>query len=468
MKLFTNFHSPSELLDVVKLYFTDAEQTDDERDADIICRTDTSEEVFSVTAAFGRVKNQRTDVIPFKDKLHAVRLQKRYAKLCLYRCLSQATGIEMPWGSLTGIRPAKLAYQLISEGLDYEKVFTELLGVSENKTKLVKDILKSQEGLRVYRGNTADLYVGIPFCASRCSYCSFTSGEISKLQKYVEPYVEALRRDIRETLMFADERGISIKNVYIGGGTPTSLTVAQLSVIIGEILSFIAPSEFTVEAGRPDTLDADKLRLFADSGVGRVSVNPQTFNQSVLDAVGRRHTVEDTVEKTELAKSMGFIVNMDLIAGLPGESGEQFAYSADCAAGLSPQNVTVHTLALKRGSILKEQNYFERQSDVAAMVEYAHKKLYGSGYKPYYLYRQKYVTENLENVGFCKPGTACVYNIDIMEEISDILACGANAISKRIVSEENRIERAANAKDVITYIERTEDYITRKRALYGK
>ena len=316
-----------------------------------------------------------------------------------------------------------------------------------------------------YRDGVADLYVGVPFCVSRCSYCSFTSGEIGRMKKYVEPYVDTLAKELRLTLDFARDNGIAIGNVYFGGGTPTSLSAVQLARLLDEIN--VTPREYTIEAGRPDTIDSDKLQVFADHGVQRVSINPQTFNQSVLDVVGRKHTVEDIYDKYALAKSFGFTVNMDLIAGLPTETYEMFCHSVDSAIALGADNITVHTLALKHGSVLKEQNYSGEESVVSAMVEYSHDKLYAAGYLPYYMYRQKYMQDNLENVGFCKPGTPCLYNIDIMEEVADILACGTNGISKKISVTQNRIERAANPKDVITYLERYTEFLDKKFALFN-
>lgn len=464
--LYTNFPYPTEIHDVVKLFFTDVDLVDAETSQVDILVTEslanTAQYTYVATAM--DVSETQTLDVGGLDELHAIRLRKRFAKLAIYNLLVTVTGKTMPWGSLTGIRPTKLADQLVREGLDWQKTFTEVLGVSEGKTKLVADILYTQGNLRTHNVGCADLYVGIPFCVTRCSYCSFTSGEIERLKKYVEPYVAALRQDITQTLRFAKEQGICINNVYFGGGTPTSLSAKQLDEIMSCI--DIKPIEFTVEAGRPDTIDKEKLDVFAKHGVHRVSINPQTFNQSVLDVIGRRHTVEDIYDKYTLAKGYGFTINMDLIAGLPTETYEMFCHSVNEAINLSPDNITVHTLALKHGSVLKEQNY-GGASDVSKMVEYSRERLYEAGYVPYYMYRQKYMAENLENVGYCKPNTPCLYNIGIMEEISDILACGTNAISKRILSSENRIERSANAKDVITYIERNTDYLNKKFQLFS-
>lgn len=462
-KLYTNFPYPTEVHDVAKLFFADVELCV-EQDADVKLVESVYGANYSYVATCGETTAEQCVDVSGESELHSIRLRKRFAKLAIYDLLVKVTGKCMPWGSLTGIRPTKLADQLAREGLDWQSTFTDVLGVSESKTKLVADILRTQGELRNHKEGCADLYVGIPFCVTRCSYCSFTSGELSRLQKYVEPYIAALCEDITKTLQFAREKGIRINNVYFGGGTPTSLSASQLDKVMSCI--DVKPVEFTVEAGRPDTIDKDKLDVFAKHGVHRVSINPQSFNQSVLDVIGRKHSVQDIYDKYQLAQSYGFSVNMDLIAGLPTETQEMFCHSVDEAIALSPDNITVHTLALKHGSALKEQNYAGAY-DVSKMVEYSHAKLYQAGYLPYYMYRQKYMAENLENVGFCKPNTPCLYNIGIMEEISDILACGTNAISKRIISAENRIERSANAKDVITYVERNADYLDKKFKLFS-
>ena len=463
-KLYTNFLYPTEVHDVVKLFWDDVELCDDEYQSDLCVEESVTDTLFEYKASSsGKSEQRSTDVSGVSD-LQSIRLRKRYAKLATYNLLVKVTGRTMPWGSLTGIRPTKLADQLSREGLDWQDTFINVLGVSHSKTRLVADILRTQGSLREYKQGCSDLYIGIPFCVTRCSYCSFTSGELERLKKYVEPYVSALCQDIRLTLRLARDKGIHINNIYFGGGTPTSLSAQQLDKVMSCI--DVKPVEFTVEAGRPDTIDADKLDVFAKHGVHRISINPQTFNQSVLDVIGRKHTVQDIYDKYELSKRYGFIINMDLIAGLPTETYEKFCNSVDQAIALNPDNITVHTLALKHGSALKEQNY-AGSHDVSNMVEYSRNKLYEAGYLPYYMYRQKYMAENLENVGYCKPNTPCLYNIGIMEEISDILACGTNAISKRIISGENRIERSANAKDVITYIERNQDYLDKKFKLFS-
>lgn len=464
--LYTNFPYPTEIQDVAKMYFSDVELRDNENEAEIVLKERRGGSFYFYMAKYAGYSEQEHVEIRNVDELHGIRLRKRYAKIALYKAFVGVTGKKMPWGSLTGIRPTKLARQLLSEGSNWQDMFKYVLGVSPKKTQLVEDIITTQNELPVTRGQSADLYIGVPFCVSRCSYCSFTSGEIDKLKRYVDPYLVALCIDISRTIGFAQSRNISLNNVYIGGGTPTSLSARQLDLILSHIT--FNPQEFTVEAGRPDTITEDKLKVLKDHGVGRISINPQTFNQSVLDTIGRKHTVSDIYDKYEMAKKYGFIVNMDLIAGLPTENHSMFEHSVDTAIGLSPENITVHTLALKHGSALKASNYSATDDTVSLMVEYSHKALHEHSYMPYYMYRQKYVMDNLENVGFCRDNTPCLYNIGIMEETSNILACGTNAISKRIISEENRIERAANAKDVITYIERIDDYLAKKFELFTK
>lgn len=466
MKLFTNFKYATELLDVAKLFYESVEQSDDLLSSEISVVQSEQNGITTFVAALGDFRTSET-VAHAEDDLADVRYKKRYAKVALYNLLQKVTNKRMPWGSLTGIRPTKLARQLIREGANWQETFGNVLGVSQSKILLTADILRQQGKLESFGDGFADLYVGIPFCVSRCSYCSFTGGEIDRLKKYVEPYVEALCSDIRQTVEFAAERNIRLKNVYFGGGTPTSLTAEQLDKVM-DCIRF-TPCEYTVEAGRPDTVTSEKLDVLKSHGVNRISINPQTFNQSVLNVIGRKHTVAEIYDKYELAKRYGFTVNMDLIAGLPSETFEMFKFSVDEAVNLSPDNITVHTLALKHGSALKEYNYRNNDGvNVEQMVQYAHDRLYASGYFPYYMYRQKYMSDNLENVGFCKPNTPCAYNIGIMEEISNIMACGTNAISKRIFSFEDRIERAANAKDVITYIDRMNDYVSKKLELFSK
>ncbi len=462
ISVYTNFAYPTEICDVVKL-FSSVVLVDRIDDADLVHSIELDEGHIRNSCSYGGVVKNSSHG-NYADRLVSVRMQKRYAKISVYLCLVEACGVSQPWGCLTGIRPTRLAYQLTDEGLDWAQCFRDTFGVSEGKIQLVADILEQQQGLRVVDDSSADMYVAVPFCKTRCSYCSFTSGELSQLQKYVPAYVDALIADIDYTHALAGDK-YRLNNLYFGGGTPTTLTAEQLDRVM-DAIQFV-PSEYTVEAGRPDTIDSDKLDVMAKYGVNRISINPQTFNDSVLEAIGRKHSGQDIIDCYHMARQYPFDINMDLIAGLPTESYEMFCYSLDKAIELDPDNITVHTLAVKHGSVLSQQQLDDRTCEVSAMVGYAHARLYEAGYKPYYMYRQKYMSDNLENVGFCKPGKQCRYNINMMEETNNILACGANAISKRVFASQNRLERTANAKDVITYNDRLSVYLDKKGVLFA-
>lgn len=391
------------------------------------------------------------------------RLLKRYAKLSLYKALSNHYGVQLPWGALTGIRPTKLAYKEIEDNGGFEDFFLNTMKVSEQKTKLISDILKAQKGIYQIDDQNTDFFVFVPFCPSRCKYCSFISADIKGAEKYVDQYVDTLVREIKESAPLIRK----LRSIYIGGGTPVALTDLQLEKILKEISAFNTGVEFTVEAGRPDRITKSNLKLMKDYGVTRLCVNPQTFNDKTLIKLGRNHTAKDIFEKYQLAKN-DFIINMDLIAGLTGESFEDFKYSLDSALSLDPDNITVHTLCIKRGSYLAEETSRLDQGDVQKMVDYARQTLIGKGYEPYYLYRQKYMAGNLENVGYAKKGKACIYNVDVMEEISNNVACGANAVSKVVFNGGERIERSASPKDVKTYLDKIDSILDAKYKLFGK
>ncbi len=375
------------------------------------------------------------------------RLVKRYAKLSLYKGLSKFFERELPWGALTGIRPTKLAYQTIEQQGEFTEFFTDTMKVSREKTALTKSVIDAQKGIYKIDDDNTDFFAFIPFCPSRCKYCSFISADIKSAQKHVDEYVDALVDEMEFSRQFIK----NLRSIYIGGGTPVALSNSQLEKVLKVIEKINTGVEFTVEAGRPDRIDKDTLKLLKDYGVTRICINPQTFNDKTLELLGRKHTGNDVIEKYLLAKD-DFIVNMDLIAGLMGESVEDFKYSLDKAIELSPDNITVHTLCIKKGSYLAEEENRLSGEKVGEMVDYSSARLLENNYRPYYLYRQKYMAGNLENVGYAKVGKECVYNIDIMEEISNNVACGANAISKRIFNGGERIERMASPKDVVTYL----------------
>lgn len=387
--------------------------------------------------------------------LEKKRLLKRYAKLSLYRVLSKHFNITLPWGALTGIRPVKFAYNLQKEGKNYIDYMKNEMFCEENRVKLVFDIIQMQEGIYTPKEGMTDFFVGIPFCPSRCAYCSFISCETKAAAGYLGEYTDALCREITA----AKAHIKNLRSVYIGGGTPVSLPIEYLTKILNAVGEVNV--EYSVEAGRPDCITEDILSLLKSYNVTRICINPQTFNDKTLEIIGRKHTAKDVCEKYELAKKIGFDVNMDLIAGLPGESFEDFKSSIDKAASLLPQNITVHTLALKKGSKFKESTSRLAAGETGRMLDYSRERLYEAGYKPYYMYRQKYMSGNFENVGYSLADKQCVYNIDVMEEIADNIACGANAISKRVYPHE-RIERYKNPKDVKTYLSKVQTIIAEK------
>ena len=402
--------------------------------------------------------------------LEEKRCLKRAAKTGCFLLMREMTGICPPWGSLTGIRPTRLMYELREEGIEGEQARAEMqrrFYVSPEKARLLSDILDMQRGLIDTPDDEYDLYIGIPFCTTRCAYCSFASGELGNGAR-VEPYLAALKREMALSAALMAERGLTLRAAYMGGGTPTALSADQLASLLDEALRlFPGAREWTVEAGRPDTIDRNKLRVLKERGIERISVNPQTFSDETLRVIGRAHTAQQTIDAFNLAREMGIHhINMDLIAALPGETEADFARSLEKAIALGPESVTVHTLAIKRSSRLHEENRYHADADAAArMVTYARETLSDALYHPYYLYRQKYMAGNLENVGYAKSGYACLYNIDNMEETTRILALGAGAITKWLFPRERRIERAPNVRNIEQYIDRAEEMADRKRTL---
>lgn len=394
------------------------------------------------------------------DELVFKRLAKRSCKLAFYKVISSAKGKSLPWGALTGIRPTKLAYNEIADGRDFEKLFSDACVAPEN-TALVKKILEVQKGF--YKKGGQDLYVSLPFCPSKCDYCSFITAPIENTRKFVGEYVNCVVKELYSIKPFID----NLRSVYIGGGTPFVLDNAQLTPIYAAINELFGSNfEYTVEAGRPDVFTKEKCALAKEYGVNRICVNPQTFNDETLKKIGRKHTAEQTLSAYAMAEKYGFDINIDLIAGLADETAEDFAYSLERAISLSPASITVHTLSLKSGAKLKENTKKLFVAGIGEMINISREKLTAAGYEPYYLYRQKYQAGGFENVGWAKRGKACVYNIDVMEEITDNIAVGANAISKRLFGDEDRIERYATPKDIPTYIAKLEKIIADRKNLF--
>ena len=417
----------------------------------------------SSDALCGFVKNYAFKVVA-KDDLERKRIEKRYLKIAIYRTLSFLTGVNLPYGCLTGIRPTKLYLEIQNEQEKYAKsareVFVKDYSVSESKVQLVEKIVNVQRPLRNKSSKEYDVFVFIPFCPTRCAYCSFVSLPIDKQKKLVRHYVDCLIRELEQTKELIRCKKIKVRAVYVGGGTPTSIGAQLLDEVLEHC--HFGGREFTVEAGRPDTINKDIVDVMKKHGVTRISVNPQTFNDKTLEIIGRRHKCSDTYDAYMLVKD-SFDVNMDLIACLPGETLDDFKRSMDIAVALNPANITVHTLYMKKGSALKQCGYDNTDYDTAAqMVDYAYSKLTESGFEPYYMYRQKYTSGNLENVGYAKPDKACIYNIDIMEEDTSIIANGANAISKKWDKRRNLITRCANYKEPLEYVKHIDEMLERQ------
>ena len=387
--------------------------------------------------------------------------ENRLVKLAFYRA-ALASGLPKPeWGSLSGVRPAKLMDAYLREGLSPRAAkgrFMREYFVSGSRAQLCLDAaLAAQEAARSLDERDVCLYVGIPFCPTRCAYCSFVSQSVEKSMKLMEPFLDALLLDIRATAAETRRAGLRPVALYMGGGTPTTLSAAQLDRLCAALereFDLSALREYTVEAGRPDTITAEKLRVLRAHGVGRVSVNPQTMSDSVLEAIGRRHTAQDIVDALALVRECGgFEVNMDLIAGLPTDTAGGFSRTLDAVLSLAPENVTVHTLSLKRGSGLTLAGRpLPEAGKVRAMLDEAMERLAGAGYAPYYLYRQKNMAGGFENVGWTKPGSENLYNICIMEELCSILAMGAGGSTKLVADGGKRIKRFIAPKYPQEYI----------------
>ena len=397
-----------------------------------------------------------------EDDIEYKRYARRAAKLAFYKLLSQASGKTFPYGALTGIRPTKLAYMEISQGRDFKPLFDEMQVAPEN-TCFVGRVISTQ-GPYYTKAGGQDLFISLPFCPTKCRYCSFVTAPLQTTAQYVDDYISCLEREIASVKPLLT----SVRSVYIGGGTPFSITAKQLERVYAAVKRLALPvCEYTVEAGRPDVFDEEKLELSKSFGVNRICVNPQTFSDVTLQKMGRRHTSAQTFAAYEMAKRYRFDINVDLIAGLEGEGTEDFARSLDCAIKLSPANITVHTLSLKSGAKLKEETARLHVEGIGRMIALSRAKLTEAGYEPYYMYRQKYQAGGHENCGWSKPGRECVYNIDVMEEISDNVAVGANAISKHVFFEENRIERLASPKNIPTYLQKCDKIISDRLALFG-
>ena len=399
-------------------------------------------------------------------------------KLALYDGLSDITGKTLPWGTLTGVRPTKIPLTMIEEGKkddDIIKHMKDAYKCSDEKTKLSLEVAKRERSLlnRLDYENGYSLYIGIPFCPTTCLYCSFTSYPLGMWKKEVDSYLDAM---IKELEFVADRFSDKVLDtIYVGGGTPTTLDEFQLDRLLGKVEELFDLShlkEITVEAGRPDSITKEKLEVIKKHNISRISINPQTMKQETLNLIGRHHTVEQVISAYHLARDTGFDnINMDLIVGLPGERIDDVRMTMEKLKELDPDSITVHSLAIKRASrlnILKEQYKDYEINNTDEIINLTRDYAYGMEMTPYYLYRQKNMAGNFENVGYAKPHKAGIYNILIMEEKQTIIAAGAGASTKVVFKEENRIERIENVKDVRNYIDRIDEMIDRKRTFFSE
>jgi len=388
------------------------------------------------------------------------------------RAASKIRKIELPWGAMCGIRPAKMVRELYKRGfskIEACNYLSEVYEISEQKLDLAFKVAENEKNiLSLNEDNSVSIYIGIPFCPTRCLYCSFVSTDIRVSGKYMGKFVECLLKEIEKTAEIIEKTGKKVQNIYIGGGTPTTLTEEYLEQVLSYVKKyFISDSlkEFTLEAGRPDTITYEKLLISKKYGVNRISINPQSMNVETLEKVGRKHTPEMIRECFKEARKAGFDnINMDLIAGLPGETPEMFYKSLNEVCELNPENITVHSMCVKRAANLKRSGIdLTEYESMTKMLSFTENKMKEEGFEPYYMYRQKNMSGNLENVGYAKPGKMSFYNINIMEEVQTIIALGGGGSTK--VVDGDRIERIFNFKDPVEFINRFDEIIEKKEKI---
>ena len=410
------------------------------------------------------------------EPLNDGRVGQRILKLAFYRAGVEALGKEPPWGAMTGVRPVKIPTKAMLAGAtsaQAKAVLRNQYRVSPLRAELAMDCAKASLKIkRELNPEEISIYVGIPFCPTRCAYCSFISADVKHALKLIEPYVDGLIREIQAAGSALKKDGLKVKSVYFGGGTPTTLNADQLDRVLAALEEHIDLSscvEYTVEAGRPDTITREKLAVLKKHGVDRVSVNPQTMEDSVLRAMGRDHTAKQIEDAYAIVREAGeFLVNMDLIAGLPSDTIDGFRRTMDKVLAMDPENITVHTLALKRGATLTSGDrtpVLPGPEEVAEMLDYAWFRLRQAGYVPYYLYRQKFMSGSFENVGWCKPGCDSLYNICMMEELQSILSLGAGGVTKLVDTVNGSIERRANPKFAHDYLARIDQICQEKEEI---
>lgn len=405
--------------------------------------------------------------------------KKNQIKRYIYLYFSKLYSVELPWGTLIGIRPSKIALALINQGYSDEEIieyFHHKYLVKRTKVELCIDVAKHEKNFINNNKDNISIYLGMPFCPTRCLYCSFTSNPISGSKNLVEPYIGALVKEIKELSLFIKSKKLNIDTIYFGGGTPTAVEDDDFEYVMKNIhenlIKDFSVTEFTVECGRPDSITKNKLQTMKSYLVDRISINPQSMNNNTLKIIGRNHSVEDVIDKFNMARNLGFNnINMDIILGLPGETSEDVNNTLDVIKKIAPESITVHGLSVKRASKLHEDLKLKKIYEIASQDEitkmYDATKLVAEDLKmsPYYMYRQKNMPCNMENIGYSVLGKECIYNMQIIEERQTIIALGADAVSKIVFLDENRIERFANIKDVGEYIKRIDEVIEKKKAL---
>jgi len=391
---------------------------------------------------------------------------------CFVRAAQKIRNINLPWGVMSGIRPAKSVRQFYEQGKNFEEIkeiIKDIYEVSPEKCDLAIKVAKNEEKiLKRIKDNYVSLYIGIPFCPSRCLYCSFVSTDIKNSGRYMDEFCDLLCKEVEKTGEILEELGFKVQTIYIGGGTPTTLSEQNLRKLLKSINSHINLScmeEFTLEAGRPDTITLEKMKIAKSLNVNRISINPQTMNEKTLKVIGRKHTIEDFDRSFKIAREAGFeVINTDLIAGLPGENFEMFKYSLDEIIKYNPENITVHSMCIKRAAALSFSNKeLTGYEEMNKMLSYTQKKMEEINKEPYYMYRQKNISGNLENVGYSDSENMSVYNINIMEEAQTIIALGGGGSSKIVLGD--RIERVVNFKEPYEYIRRFDEIIKKKEEI---
>ncbi len=471
----TRVFFPNEKLEMVKENISVPSDKDGTYIVTRICSADTGKNI-SVRVCFPQYDKELCRNVDFiADSEEYISEQERVMAVCLYELLREYTGITPPWGILTGVRPIKLFRRMSDEyGTEHTKgYFRNKLMVTEEKILLSEETEANERAIiNTSSDNSYSLYVSIPFCPTRCSYCSFVSQSTEKSRALIEPYTELLCRELEYTAQIVSDLNMKLETVYIGGGTPTTLSAEQLKRIMSVINNNFPMKncrEFTVEAGRPDTITEEKLIAIIEGGADRISINPQTMSDRILESIGRKHTAQQTIDAFFLARKTGFMhINTDLIAGLPDESLESFQNTLGIITELNPESITVHTLSMKRSSGLTSQGmqiFREAAETASKMHSFCREVMHEKGYRPYYLYRQSRMVGNLENTGYAKKGFDGLYNVFIMDETHSVIACGAGAVTKLKDNRDSSIHRIFNYKYPYEYISRFDEMLSRKASV---